>query len=198
MDRRRILCMLVMLALAYTLTACGTEPNNVKVYENTEDVTASHEELTMTAIITSMDMDNNLLHFVSVQDGTDVELQYHGGVGVYSAQGTDIGISGVACGSVVDIVYYADTGKLVQITQNAKVKTYTGVKKFAYRTDNNTAAYNGASFKISDYAKAFDGDREIALIDVNTEDEVTLYVWNGTLLSVVITKGHGYIRLLNQ
>ena len=169
MDRRRILCMLVMLALAYTLTACGTEPNNVKVYENTEDVTASHEELTMTAIITSMDMDNNLLHFVSVQDGTDVELQYHGGVGVYSAQGTDIGISGVACGSVVDIVYYADTGKLVQITQNAKVKTYTGVKKFAYRTDNNTAAYNGASFKISDYAKAFDGDREIALIDVNTE-----------------------------
>ena len=190
--------MLVMLALAYTLTACGTESNDVKVYENTEDVSASHEELTMTAIITSMDMDNNLLHFVSVQDGTDVELQYHGGVGVYSAQGTDIGISGVACGSVVDIVYYADTGKLVQITQNAKVKTYTGVKKFAYRTDNNTAAYNGTSFKISDYAKAFDGDREIALIDVNTEDEVTLYVWNGTLLSVVITKGHGYIRLLNQ
>ncbi len=190
--------MLVMLALVYTLTACGTEPNDVKVYENTEDVTASHEELTMTAIITSMDMDNNLLHFVSVQDGTDVELQYHGGVGVYSAQGTDIGISGVVCGSVVDIVYYADTGKLVQITQNAKVKTYTGVKKFAYRTDNNTAAYNGASFKISDYAKAFDGDREIALIDVNTEDEVTLNVWNGTLLSVVITKGHGYIRLLNQ
>ena len=27
---------------------------------------------------------------------------------------------------------------------------------------------------------------------------MTLYVWNGTLLSVVITKGHGYIRLLNQ
>ena len=44
----------------------------------------------------------------------------------------------------------------------------------------------------------FDGNQVLSLADVNTEDEVTLSVWNGNLVSVVITKGHGYVRLLNQ
>lgn len=152
----------------------------------------------MTAIITSMDMENNQMHFVSVLDGTDITLQYHGGVRVTDTKGADIGIDNVACGNVVDIVYYMDTEKLVSIAKNAKVKTYTQIKKFLYRQDDHTAVYNGNRFPVSDYAQVFDGDQALSLVDVNTEDEVTLSLWNGNLVSVIITKGHGYVRLLNQ
>lgn len=76
----------------------GKKKNDVKVYENTEEVTADHEEASMTAIITSMDMENNQMHFVSVLDGTDITLQYHGGVRVTDTTGADIGIDNVACG----------------------------------------------------------------------------------------------------
>lgn len=198
MDKRKMLCVLVSVLLCLSLTGCGQQKNDVKIYENTEEVSSNHEEASMTATITGMDMENNRIHFVSIQDGTDLELQYHGGVSVCNAQGKDIGISAVACGSVVDIRYFADTGKLVSISENAKVKTYTEVKKFLYHPEDRTASYNGISLNISDYTQAFDGDTQIALVDVNTEDEVTLSVWNDTLLSVVITKGHGYVRLLNQ
>lgn len=199
MDKRKIRYGFVVLLLAFVLAGCGQEKkNDVKVYENTEEVTTDHAEASMTAIITSMDMENNQMHFVSVPDGADIALQYHGGVRVSDTQGTDIGIANVACGSVVDIVYYSDTEKLISIAKNAKVKTYTGVKKFAYRQDENIAAYNGNSIKVADYTQVFDGDQAVSLADVNTEDEVTLSVWNGTLVSVVITKGHGYVRLLNQ
>ena len=178
---------------------CGQKKkNDVKVYENTEEVTADHEEASMTAIITSMDMENNQMHFVSVLDGTDITLQYHGGVRVTDTTGADIGIDNVACGNVVDIVYYMDTEKLVSIAKNAKVKTYTQIKKFLYRQDDHTAVYNGNRFPVSDYAQVFDGDQALSLVDVNTEDEVTLSLWNGNLVSVIITKGHGYVRLLNQ
>ena len=199
MDKRKIQYGIVVLMLAFVFVGCGQKKkNDVKVYENTEEVTADHEEASMTAIITSMDMENNQMHFVSVLDGTDITLQYHGGVRVSDTKGTDIGIDSVVCGNVVDIVYYADTEKLVSIAKNAKVKTYTQVKKFLYRQDQHTASCNGTSYKVSDYAQVFDGNQVLALVDVNTEDEVTLSVWNGNLVSVVITKGHGYVRLLNQ
>lgn len=198
MNKRMIQYGFVVLMLAFVLTGCGQKNNDIKVYENTEEVSIRHEETSMTAIITSMDMENNQMHFVSVLDGTDITLQYHGGVRVSDTKGTDIGIDSVVCGNVVDIVYYADTEKLVSIAKNAKVKTYTQVKKFLYRQEEHTASCNGTGYKVSDYAQVFDGNQVLSLVDVNTEDEVTLSVWNGSLVSVVITKGHGYVRLLNQ
>lgn len=198
MNKRMIQYGFVVLMLAFVLTGCGQKNNDIKVYENTEEVSVRHEETSMTAIITSMDMENNQMHFVSVLDGTDITLQYHGGVRVSDTKGTDIGIDSVVCGNVVDIVYYADTEKLVSIAKNAKVKTYTQVKKFLYRQEEHTASCNGTGYKVSDYAQVFDGNQVLSLVDVNTEDEVTLSVWNGSLVSVVITKGHGYVRLLNQ
>ena len=107
MDKRKIQYGIVVLMLAFVFVGCGQKKkNDVKVYENTEEVTADHEEASMTAIITSMDMENNQMHFVSVLDGTDITLQYHGGVRVTDTTGADIGIDNVACGNVVDIVYY--------------------------------------------------------------------------------------------
>ena len=119
MDKRKIQYGIVVLMLAFVFVGCGQKKkNDVKVYENTEEVTADHEEASMTAIITSMDMENNQMHFVSVLDGTDITLQYHGGVRVTDTKGADIGIDNVACGNVVDIVYYMDTEKLVSIAKN--------------------------------------------------------------------------------
>ena len=199
MDKRKIQYGIVVLMLAFVFVGCGQKKKiDVKVYENTEEVTADHEEASMTAIITSMDMENNQMHFVSVLDGTDITLQYHGGVRVTDTTGADIGIDNVACGNVVDIVYYMDTEKLVSIAKNAKVKTYTQIKKFLYRQDDHTAVYNGNRFPVSDYAQVFDGDQALSLVDVFRVDEVTLSLWNGNLVSVIITKGHGYVRLLNQ
>lgn len=201
MRKRKILQISVMLLLSVflvCLAGCGENNHDVKVYENTEEVSVNHEQASVTAIITGMDMEKNRIQFVSIQDGTSLKLEYHGGVRVCDTQGTDIGIGSVACGSVVDIEYYTDTEKLVSITKNAKVKIYTEIKKFIYRPAENKATYNGISLDVSAYAQVFDGDQQMALVDINTEDEVTLSVWNGTLLSVIITKGHGYVRLLNQ
>ena len=198
MRKRKMLRLLVTLMLSLFLVGCGDEKGDVKVYENTEAEIISHEEQTMTAIVTGIDMENKLVDFVSIQDGAQYSLIYHGGVHVLDSKGKDIGIGSVACGDVLDVTYYGDTEKLVSMQPNGHVSTYTEVKKFIYNSEEHTASYGGKSLKLSDYVKAFDGEQAIALADVNTEDEVTLSVWNGTLLSVVITKGHGYVRLLNQ
>ena len=198
MGKQKMFRLLVALMLVLSLVGCGGNKGDVKVYENTEAEIISHEECTMTAIVTGIDMENKLVDFVSVQDGARYSLIYHGGVCVLDSKGKDIGIGSVACGDVMDVTYYGDTEKLVSLQPNGHISTYTEIKKFIYNPEEHTASYGGKSLKVSDYVQAFDGEDPIALVDVNTEDEVTLSVWNGTLLSVVITKGHGYVRLLNQ
>ncbi len=198
MRKWKILRLLVAWMIVLLLVGCGEDQGDVKVYENTEAEIISHEELTMTAIVTGMDMENKLVDFVSIQDGAKYSLIYHGGVHVLDSKGKDVGIGSVACGDVVDVTYYGDTEKLVTIQPGSRVSTYTDVKKFIYDVEEHTASYGGKSLKISDYVQAFDADKAIGLADINTEDEVAISVWNGTLLSVVVTKGHGYVRLLNQ
>ena len=54
MDKRKIQYGIVVLMLAFVFVGCGQKKkNDVKIYENTEEVTADHEEASMTAIITS-------------------------------------------------------------------------------------------------------------------------------------------------
>lgn len=198
MRKWKIMRLLVALAFVLLLAGCEGDKGDVKVYENTEAEIISHEELTMTAIVTGMDMENKLVDFVSIQDGAKYSLIYHGGVHVLDSKGKDVGIGSVACGDVVDVTYYGDTEKLVSLQPSSRVSTYTEVKKFIYDPEKHMASYGGKSLKLSDYVRAFSAAEPIGLADINTEDEVTVSVWNGTLLSVVVTKGHGYVRLLNQ
>lgn len=197
MRKIKLLLMCSLLIVVVCLCGCG-DKGNVKVYENTEETTVSHEEVLMTAVITKMDMENNLMDFVSCGGGGEYQLIYHGGVSVMNAHDQDIGIKGVAPGTVVDVTYYADTNKLVSMKLSTRVTVLTGVKKFAVNLEKNTATYGAASCELDSNLVAFDGDTAIQPVDVSTEDEVTISLMGDKLVSVVITKGHGYVRLLNQ
>lgn len=197
MRKFKFLCLFVMVLSLVCLGGCG-DSGDVKIYKNTEEVEITHDEQSMTAVITKMDMENNLISFVATGDGSEHQLIYHGGVSVLNTRDKDIGIEGVNLGSVVDVVYYADTSKLVSIKLSTKATVLTGVKKFAANKEKKTATYGGVSCELSDYVVAYDGDEKITVSDVNTEDEVTLNLCGNKLQSVAITKGHGYVRLLNQ
>lgn len=194
--RKKILFIVFVMLLAVT---CGcTSDNNVKVYENTEDIDISHVEQTITAVITDIDLENNNISFVDCISGNEYKLIYHGGVSVTNTYGNEIGIDGVANGSVVDVVYYSDTNKLVSIAQNSSATVLKKVNKFSVDMQNLKAKYKGTSCPVSEFAVAFDGSEPIGIMEVNTEDQVTLNMYGGKLVSVVVNVGHGYVRLQNQ
>jgi hypothetical protein len=96
---------------------CDTK-TDVKVYEDTEDVTVTHVEVERTAVVTGIDLETNVISFKDCINSEDFQLIYHGGVSVLNTYGRDIGIGGIGNGSVVDVFYYSDTEKIVSITVN--------------------------------------------------------------------------------
>lgn len=194
---RKFLLLLISLCTLIIFSACGSR-GDVKVYTSTGETVVTHIEENMTAVITDIDLENNIISFIDCISGETFELIYHGGVSVLNTYGNDIGIKGVNNGSVVDVCYYSDTSKLVSISVNSSATVIEGVKKFSADTGNNTAKYKGTSCNMWEHVVAFDGDTPLDIMEINTEDQVTLTMYGGKLVSVVIELGHGYVRLNNQ
>ena len=189
--------LLTILCLVLLLVGCDTK-TDVKVYEDTEDVTVTHVEVERTAVVTGIDLETNVISFRDCINSEDFQLIYHGGVSVLNTYGRDIGIGGIGNGSVVDVFYFSDTEKIVSITLNDKTTVLKGITKFSADPDNGTAKYKGTSCTLWEDVVAYDGDELLDIKEVNTEDQVTLSFFGGKLVSVVIELGHGYVRLANQ
>lgn len=194
--QKKIIFMILTVLLVLG-TGCS-QSGNVKVYEDTEESVISHDEKTMAAVITGIDIEHNIIGFVDCLTGGMSSLIYHGGVMISDTYGNEIGISGLSCGMVVDVDYYADTGKLVSVAVSGNTVVRKGINKFSVDMENKKATYKGTSCTMSQYVTAYDGDTKIDIMEVNTEDQVTLYLYGDKLVSVVIELGHGYVRLNNQ
>ena len=86
--------LLTILCLVLLLVGCDTK-TDVKVYEDTEDVTVTHVEVERTAVVTGIDLEANVISFRDCINSEDFQLIYHGGVSVLNTYGRDIGIGGI-------------------------------------------------------------------------------------------------------
>ncbi|MBQ9233920.1 MAG: PEGA domain-containing protein [Lachnospiraceae bacterium] len=193
-----IFALLLLCLSSVVLTACAGK-GKVKVYDSdTEDISKYHTEESMTAVMIKRDTETNDITFLNYVTGEQIVLGYHGGVSVTDTYGNNLIISDIPVGSVVDITYYSDTQRLISVAASSNVQVVKNVNKFSADVANKKATYKGTSCKLSEYALAFDDGVAKSVMEVNTEDQVTLYLLNGTLISCVIDIGHGYARLINQ
>lgn len=196
MRKNQMLLILVIFVLL--IAGCSKKKSNVGIYDDTEEATVEHQIRTVAAVVTEIDLEHNIISFVECTSGVQTNLIYHGGVYVRNRYGDEIGINKLALGSVVNVEYYVDTAKLVGVQISDTVTMLTGVTKFAADTSSGKATYKGTSCDMSSSIVAFDGDKMIDVSEINTEDQVTLYIFGGKLVAVSIEVGHGYVRLSGQ
>lgn len=194
--RKKII--LILLLLLLTMVGCSSK-GDVKVYEDTEENSVSHTEVSMTAVILNINLEDNIIGFRDCQLGEDYKLIYHGGVRISNKYDRELNINELRAGSVVDVVYYEDTEKLCSITEAVNANKIENIKKFSSNLDAKKATYKGTSCALWEKVVAINHDGEqISISEVSTEDEVTLYMLGTKLVSVVVDKGHGYVKLSNQ
>lgn len=194
---RKNIILTVMLFLLMFTFGCS-DSGEVKVYDVTNEAVSSHEEVTVTAVIAHKDLEQNIFSFIDCKSGQTLDLIYHGGVIVSNTYGDVILQDDVAEGTVVDVVYYSDTLKLVSIDISESGRVMEEVTKFTADVAEGKAKYKGTSCTMSEFVIAIDKGQIIDVTEINTEDQVTLNFYNNVLVSVAVEKGHGYVRLTNH
>ncbi len=195
---RKNIIITIILLLFITLTGCKMD-NDVKVYEDTEEVEVTHTEGNMTAVITTVDTENATMILRDCRTGEDHELQYHGGVRITNAYDREISLEELGLGNVVDVVWYTDTGRLVSLAENTSTTRINDAKKFIANKEEGKATYKGTSVNLSEYVTTINyNGQNMDVSEISTEDLLALYIYGNKLVSVVVTTGHGYVKLTNH
>jgi hypothetical protein len=176
-----------------------TDSGNVKIYDgDMTGVDVSHEEVSMTAVVSGVDIEDKKISFVNCVTGDEKTLLYNGGVSIRNSYGNDIDIESLSCGEIMDVTYYEDTGKLCDMSANSNTSKRTGVSKLVIAADKKSATYKGIECSVSQYVTAYDDGMKIDVMEISTEDQLTLNFYGDKLVSIVVELGHGYVSLENQ
>lgn len=191
--KRRIMTGVLLLSMAWILMACGNSID-VPEYDDTMDPV---KENSVFAIVTMIDDVNGKIGLRTVGYETELSLTFSAGADVQDKYGNLLPMSQVQLGSIVDATYDENRDKLISlhISDKESVEKLEGVSGAVVDNVKGTIQFNGNTVMLGNGAGAFSDNKEIALNEICTEDQVTIWSYNDVVYAVYVELGHGYVRL---
>ncbi len=167
------------------------------VETETEEISA---QLTKddTAVVIYRDTDDKILNFQSVASGKRYALYYDGTTSAEDQYGEVMSVAQIPIGEIVDLTYSAHAKIVQKMAVSTNTWTYTNIVKFSFDRDKKVLQLPDEKYMYTDDLIVASGDHAVELMDINEQDTLTIKGYNRMVTSVIIEKGHGYIRLLND
>ena len=168
--------------------------------EETEDEVVSKEELSYDsiAILVGKNEEEKLLTFMSVQNNKIFKVSYDGTTLFTGKHGNSLSLAQIQLGEILDINYSTHTGKLNTAGISSDVWTMTDVSKFEINQDKKLMVIAGENYKLPKSTIVSYGDELAEMIDITDVDTLTVKGIDRRVYSIIVDKGHGYVRLLND
>lgn len=152
----------------------------------------------LTGVLKEIDTENMSVTILDIKSGRDVILSYHGGTNFQNKHGEELTADNLIPGEIIDAYFDAGAHKLSLVQKSKQAWEYTNVTK--YKVDRS-----GGCIQIGDRTYAFkeplviaDQDKLINFIDLTDRDKLTVSGIGKEIYSLIVTKGHGYIRFRNH
>lgn len=169
--------------------------------EKSKEEALSLEELKVEteAIYLGVKEEENLIGLREVETGKDFALKYNGGTGFFGKHGNSLTLSQIMVGEIVKAEYSTREGKLSRMSISDNAWTQTGITRF--EIDEKAESFTIADeevYKIDDNLVISHKDEMAEIIDITPVDELIVKGKDNKVLSVIVDKGHGYLRLSND
>lgn len=181
-----VLCMLV--------TGCGrtsrkptatSEPNASVTYEKGRD---------FVGVIKSADHTNKKFTFYNTAFEEEVIYEYSGGTEILTKNGKQISSQSLEVGQVVDVYLNQDTKKISRLQLSGDILEYENVEDLVVNTDESYLEINEVRYKYGSGFTVFSNGEPVDIKEIAKTDEVTFRGIKGKAYSLVVTRGHGYIK----
>lgn len=190
----------VILFLA--LTEAGKKKNpsiktvNKDGQESKEENPFAYKELNQntTAIVLEIDKSGKTIRLFDINENKEIVLNYTGGTSILDKYEQVISIGQVEIGWITDIAYDTDKNRLSHLHYSEKAWEYIKVNNMSIYPEEKTI--NIAKSKYT-YDKPIvrDADGFITLDDLAIQDELTVLGIDKTIWTIIVTKGHGTVKL---
>ena len=160
---------------------------------STEDLT--YESV---AMLVAKNTDEGKMKFISVDSERLFELDYDSKTAILGKHGNYLTLEQIPLGEILDLSYGVHNKKLIQVKVSEDAWTFTGVTRFDINEDEGRMDIAGSTYKLPSMAIVSYGEELASFMDVTNVDTLTVKGWDRKVCSVIVERGHGYVRLQND
>ena len=148
-------------------------------------------------VITEINHKLNALTIGDTNGNDELVLYFNGGTDIRDKYGEAISISQISLGEIVEVSYDKSNNKLIKLQISKDAWEYKGVENFTIKNSDRIIKIGKSKYRFNDRLVIVGNEKKIHLIDINEKDELTIKGMDEEVWSIIVTKGHGYIRLRN-
>ncbi|MCR5590906.1 MAG: PEGA domain-containing protein [Lachnospiraceae bacterium] len=150
------------------------------------------------AMLVGKDEENHKLKFISVDNDKLFELDYSNKTPILGKHGNSLTLDQIPLGEILDASYSIHSRELYELKVSDEAWTFTDVTKFEINDAENRMDIAGSTYKLPKTSIVSYKDELASFMDVTNVDTLTVKGYGRKVCSIIVERGHGYVRLLND
>lgn len=201
-----IICIMVLVIMGgYLITTAYHKPTppgavgEESAEPETEQI-PSLDDLTAedTIILMKKDGEAKTFQVRRLSTGEEYEIRYEGTIPILNKYGSPISVAELNCGEIMDITYSKHSGSVSRMQISSGNWSLTGMSEFEIDERHKKMTLMGEAYQFDTGVPVFSGDEQVELMDVTEMDTLTVKGYNRRVSSIIVEKGHGYLRVQND
>jgi len=173
-------------------TARNTSREDKLAAESTATLNGDSEILAVVVEVKSREQQITLF---DIAGGETYILTYTGASNITDKYNQVISIKQIPVGTIVDMGYQKDTGKLIRMQISTKAWEYVGVENLTIDQSEKVMKIGNTKYKYTDDVYIIDGEAFIPVSNLSEQDKLTIHGFEETIYSITVLRGHGTVRL---
>ena len=183
------------------LTACTTTNEQVVIPEETGGfikIAPGAYDSADTAIVISKQESQKKITFMNLEKKKTYTLNYDGITEFKDKYGTQISVSQLKEGEMVDLFFLKGEKLLSSVTVSSEIWTFNDVTKFELDLSAGRMKIMDEYYTLEESTVVISQGEQKEFIDINSQDILQIKGIDHKIYSIVIEEGHGYLRLKND
>lgn len=198
--RKQIIAGIAGLMSLLLLVSCGKQENTESVPEATGFVAAENGvyDSADTAVVAKIDRDEETITLKNMDIRRQYTLSYDGTTFFYDKYGTVISAAQLQAGEIVDVTFLKERKRLNSLQISKEAWSHKYIDDYQLDEESFQAKVGSAVYAYSEDSVVIADGEQGDLIDINPVDILTFRGIGSDIYSIVVEKGHGYVRLKND
>ncbi len=150
------------------------------------------------AMLVGKNEEEHKLKFITIEGDKLFELEYESKTPFLGKHGNSLTPSEIPLGEILDVTYSIHSKELIEVRISSEAWTFTDVTRFEIAPEEGRMDIAGSTYKLPKTAVVSYGDELATFMDVTNVDTLTVKGYGRKVCSVIVDRGHGYLRLLND
>lgn len=148
-----------------------------------------------TAVVVELNETEKTITFLNLVVNKNYTLNYDGTTVFSDQYGQPLSISQIGEGDIVDVTFLKSKKRLATLALSASSWTLEKMSRYEINSGTHNVKIGEETYKITDDTLIFSDGTKMEMMDLNETDILTFQGIDSTVHSIVVEKGHGYLRL---